>query len=234
MCVPFFILAGNFLTHGGVARAHDPLRHRHGRALAGRPRASRASSPARSSPPSPARRRRPSSPIGSIMIPAMTAAGLPAELRCRRRRLVGRARHPDSALDRHGALFGRQPAACMVTGPAGEQRLGRLGRRPLHGRRHSGHRARRSCSASPPSTVRGATAIRGRRGPAGPSAARLADSFWGLALIVIIMGGIYGGLFTPTEAAASERRLCLRRRGLRLQGLAPRRRAARAARIRAP
>ena len=30
----------------------------------------------------------------------------------------------------------------------------------------------------------------------------LADSFWGLALLVIIMGGIYGGIFTPTEAAA--------------------------------
>jgi C4-dicarboxylate transporter DctM subunit len=30
----------------------------------------------------------------------------------------------------------------------------------------------------------------------------LRDSFWGLALLVIIMGGIYGGVFTPTEAAA--------------------------------
>src|SRR5699024_10885626 len=27
-------------------------------------------------------------------------------------------------------------------------------------------------------------------------------SFWGLMLIVIILGGIYGGIFTPTEAAA--------------------------------
>lgn len=32
------------------------------------------------------------------------------------------------------------------------------------------------------------------------SAAR--DAMWGLMLIVIILGGIYGGLFTPTEAAA--------------------------------
>ena len=40
-------------------------------------------------------------------------------------------------------------------------------------------------------------------GPPGASAGRaFRDSFWGLALIVIIMGGIYGGLFTPTEAAA--------------------------------
>ena len=28
------------------------------------------------------------------------------------------------------------------------------------------------------------------------------ESMWGLALLVIIMGGIYGGVFTPTEAAA--------------------------------
>jgi C4-dicarboxylate transporter, DctM subunit len=27
-------------------------------------------------------------------------------------------------------------------------------------------------------------------------------SFWGLALIVVVMGGIYSGIFTPTEAAA--------------------------------
>ena len=30
----------------------------------------------------------------------------------------------------------------------------------------------------------------------------LRESLWGLALLVIIMGGIYGGVFTPTEAAA--------------------------------
>ncbi|HRO58306.1 MAG TPA: TRAP transporter large permease subunit [Burkholderiaceae bacterium] len=29
------------------------------------------------------------------------------------------------------------------------------------------------------------------------------DSIWGLLLIVIILGGIYGGVFTPTEAAAA-------------------------------
>lgn len=28
------------------------------------------------------------------------------------------------------------------------------------------------------------------------------DAIWGLLLIVIVMGGIYGGIFTPTEAAA--------------------------------
>ena len=28
------------------------------------------------------------------------------------------------------------------------------------------------------------------------------DAFWGLLMPVIILGGIYGGIFTPTEAAA--------------------------------
>src|SRR5690606_23751952 len=28
------------------------------------------------------------------------------------------------------------------------------------------------------------------------------QSLWGLLLVVIILGGIYGGIFTPTEAAA--------------------------------
>ncbi|MGA2129237.1 MAG: TRAP transporter large permease subunit, partial [Xanthobacteraceae bacterium] len=28
------------------------------------------------------------------------------------------------------------------------------------------------------------------------------ESFWGLSLIAIVLGGIYGGIFTPTEAAA--------------------------------
>ncbi|WP_299379876.1 TRAP transporter large permease [uncultured Kiloniella sp.] len=32
--------------------------------------------------------------------------------------------------------------------------------------------------------------------------AAFGDAIWGLMLIVIIMGGIYGGIFTPTEAAA--------------------------------
>ncbi len=32
--------------------------------------------------------------------------------------------------------------------------------------------------------------------------ASLRDAMWGLLLIIIILGGIYGGIFTPTEAAA--------------------------------
>ncbi len=41
------------------------------------------------------------------------------------------------------------------------------------------------------------------QGLAGASAgAASATSIWGLLLIVVVMGGIYSGIFTPTEAAA--------------------------------
>ncbi|GAB1232083.1 TRAP transporter large permease [Ferrigenium sp. UT5] len=40
------------------------------------------------------------------------------------------------------------------------------------------------------------------RAPIGEVLRKFRESMWGLALLVIIMGGIYGGVFTPTEAAA--------------------------------
>ena len=46
------------------------------------------------------------------------------------------------------------------------------------------------------------TLARSERASAREVAVAFKDSFWGLALLAIIMGGIYGGIFTPTEAAA--------------------------------
>jgi C4-dicarboxylate transporter, DctM subunit len=40
------------------------------------------------------------------------------------------------------------------------------------------------------------------RAPFAEIMASLRDAIWGLLLVLIIMGGIYGGIFTPTEAAA--------------------------------
>ena len=40
------------------------------------------------------------------------------------------------------------------------------------------------------------------RASMGEILSKFRQSLWGLALLVIIMGGIYGGVFTPTEAAA--------------------------------
>ncbi len=43
---------------------------------------------------------------------------------------------------------------------------------------------------------------RAERASLGEVLSKFRQSLWGLALLVIIMGGIYGGVFTPTEAAA--------------------------------
>ena len=42
------------------------------------------------------------------------------------------------------------------------------------------------------------------------------ESIWGLLLIGIVLGGIYGGIFTPTEAAAVARNLRLLHHSVRL------------------
>jgi C4-dicarboxylate transporter, DctM subunit len=46
------------------------------------------------------------------------------------------------------------------------------------------------------------TLTRSKRASTGELLSKFKDSVWGLMLLVIIMGGIYGGVFTPTEAAA--------------------------------
>jgi C4-dicarboxylate transporter, DctM subunit len=40
------------------------------------------------------------------------------------------------------------------------------------------------------------------RASAGETWRAFKEAFWGLLLVVIVLGGIYGGIFTPTEAAA--------------------------------
>jgi len=46
------------------------------------------------------------------------------------------------------------------------------------------------------------TLTRTEKAPASEILSTFKDAFWGLLLLAIIMGGIYGGIFTPTEAAA--------------------------------
>ena len=115
--------------------------------------------------------------------------GLPAALRRRRHHHLGRARHPDPAVDRDGDVLGRRPTPRSA-------RLFIAGVDPRH-------RPGRRCSASRPGTARARTTTRACRAPAGASAGRRsAKSVWGLLLIVVVIGGIYSGMFTPTEAAA--------------------------------
>ena len=63
--------------------------------------------------------------------------------------------------------------------------------------------ARDACSGSPRGGSRARTAIRAsRRRPGASACAHSAKARWGLLLIVVVIGGIYTGIFTPTEAAA--------------------------------
>ena len=66
---------------------------------------------------------------------------------------------------------------------------GIIARPDADGRRSTSSPAGRSCRAS-----------RERR--CGEVVTTVREAIWGLLLIVIILGGIYGGVFTPTEAAA--------------------------------
>jgi len=59
------------------------------------------------------------------------------------------------------------------------------------------------CSGSRPFIARGRTTIRDCRARAGPSGSwRSVNACGDYCLILIVLGGIYAGLFTPTEAAA--------------------------------
>ena len=133
MAIPFFILAGNFLTHGGVARrmigfATSMVGHWYGglglaggdglRAVCGHFRLFAGDR----------RRHRLHFAAGD------GRPGLPEALRRRRDRDLRRARHPDSALDRDGAVRGRDRRQRRVRSGRQARALG-LGRAAVHGRR---------------------------------------------------------------------------------------------------
>ena len=125
MAIPFFILAGNFLTHGGVARrminfASSMVGHWYGGlGLAGVLACALFAAVSGSQP---------GHGGGDRLDPAAGhgQGRVSQELRRRRHHHLGRAGHPDSAVDRDGDVLG------------GHQHLGR---RPVHGRRGARHRA---------------------------------------------------------------------------------------------
>ena len=186
MAIPFFILAGNFLTHGGVARrmirfATSMVGHCYGGlGLAGVLACALFAAVSGSSPATVVA-------IGSILLPAMVG-GLSQALRRRRHHDLGRARHPDPAVDRDGDVCGVDQ---------------HLGRRAVHGRRRSRASCWRRCSALTTWYARAQQQLSApAQGELGRALKAFRDTFWGLVLIVIVIGGIYTGLFTPTEAAA--------------------------------
>ena len=186
MAIPFFILAGNFLTHGGVARrminfASSMVGHWHGGlGLAGVMACALFAAVSGSSPATVVA-------IGSIVLPAMLKAGFPA-------------RFGAGVITTSGALGILIPPSIVMVmyAVATNTSVGQLfiaGIVPglllatLLGLT-TWWRARKNNYPRQP------TATWGERGRS------FRESIWGLLLIVVVIGGIYTGIFTPTEAAA--------------------------------
>ena len=186
MAIPFFILAGNFLTHGGVARrmitfATAMVGHWYGGlALAGVMACALFAAVSGSSPATVVA-------IGSILLPAMVRQGFPK-------------RFGAGVITTSGSLGILIPPSIpmVIYAVATNSSVGKLfiaGIVPgimlatLLGLT-TWHIARKNDYPRLPK------ATWGERLKA------FFNAFWGLLLIVIVIGGIYGGIFTPTEAAA--------------------------------
>lgn len=187
MAIPFFILAGNFLAHGGVARrmiafttslvGHWPG----GLGLAGVVACALFAAVSGSSVATVVA-------IGSIILPAMVAEGYPR-------------RFGAGVITTSGALGILVPPSIILVlyGVSTNSSIGNL-----------------FLAGVMPGIVLSAMlasvtfVIAKRRGyprmPRASWAERLRafrESAWGLFLVVMVIGGIYAGIFTPTEAAAT-------------------------------
>jgi C4-dicarboxylate transporter DctM subunit len=200
MSIPFFILAGNFLTNGGVAKrmihfATTLIGHWYGGlGMAGVVSCALFAAISGSSVATVVA-------IGSILLPAMVKQGYPKRfgagviatsgalgilfppsinlviysVATSGMNPIGPDGHPVSS-----ASIGQLFIAGVVPGLVLATLLGAM----------TFYQAYRN---DYPRLERATWAERGRA---------FLDSFWGLFLIVIVIGGIYAGLFTPTEAAA--------------------------------
>ncbi len=186
MAIPFFILAGNFLTHGGVARrmirfATSMVGHWHGGLGLGAVLACALFAAVSGSSPATV------VAIGSILLPAMVKAGYPKRFGAgvvASGGALGILIPPSIVMVMYsvstnssiGALF----MAGIIPGIVLASMMGFTTwwrawhyKFPREPKRTWGERVH---------------AFR--------------ESMWGLFLIVVVMGGIYSGLFTATEAAA--------------------------------
>ena len=186
MAIPFFILAGNFLTHGGVARrmiafATSMVGHWHGGlGLAAVLACALFAAVSGSSPASVVA-------IGTVVMPAMVAQGFPPRFGAgvvTTAGALGILIPPSIAMVLYSVStntsVGKLFIAGVVPGIVLATMLGIT----------TWYRARRGGYPRMPRADWSQKIKAGR------------ESFWGLMLIVIVMGGIYSGLFTPTEAAA--------------------------------
>lgn len=186
LAIPFFILGGVFMTTGGVARrmirfATASVGHMHGGlAMASVMACMLFAAVSGSSPATVVA-------VGSIVIAGMVRAGYPkkfaAGVVCNAGTL-GILIPPSIVLVVYGAATETSVGALFMAGVIPGLLLGVLLMIAIY------------------------VIARIKRLPALPKASLKEvlqagrDSIWGLMLIVIILGGIYGGVFTPTEAAA--------------------------------
>ena len=200
MAIPFFILAGNFLTHGGVARrminfATSMVGHWHGGlGLAGVIACALFAAVSGSSPATVVA-------IGSVILPAMVAQGFPRQFGAgviTTSGALGILIPPSIVM----VMYAVATSGMQVKGPDGQlvdsasvgelfmagvvpglMLAGFLGFTTWYRARKYGYPR-----LSKANLAQRWTAFR--------------EAIWGLLLIVVVIGGIYTGIFTPTEAAA--------------------------------
>ncbi len=186
MAIPFFILAGNFLTHGGVARrmirfATSMIGHWHGGlGLAGVMACALFAAVSGSSPATVVA-------IGSVILPAMVKQGFPNKFGAgilTTSGSLGILIPPSIAMVMFSVStnvsVGSMFIAGIVPGIALAVLLGTT----------TWYIARKNNYPRMPKATWGERFV------------AFKESAWGLMLIVVVMGGIYSGVFTPTEAAA--------------------------------
>ena len=186
MAIPFFILAGNFLTHGGVARrmirfATSMVGHWHGGlGLAGVIACALFAAVSGSSPACVVA-------IGSVILPAMVRQGFPKEFGAgviTTSGALGVLIPPSIAMVMYSVSTNTSVGTLFIAGIVPGLGL---------------------------ATALGVTTCWIARKNNYPRLAKASardrwvafkESVWGLALMVVVIGGIYSGVFTPIEAAA--------------------------------
>ncbi|MBP7580298.1 MAG: TRAP transporter large permease subunit [Vogesella sp.] len=186
MAIPFFILAGNFLTHGGVARrminfASSMVGHLYGGlALAGILACALFAAVSGSSPATVVA-------IGSILLPAMVKQGYPKSFGVG---VIGTAGGlgilipPSIAMVIYAVSTNSSIGKLFIAGvvPGLLLALVLMAVTWVYARKKAFPRQPKASWAQRWQYLR--------------------ECFWGIFLIVVVMGGIYSGIFTATEAAA--------------------------------
>ena len=200
MAIPFFILAGNFLTHGGVARrminfATSMVGHWYGGlALAGVMACALFAAVSGSSPATVVA-------IGSIILPAMIRQGFPKQFGAgviTTSGALGILIPPSIVM----VIYAVATSGAVVLGPTGQRvSSASVGQLFMAG----------VLPGAILASMLGMTTFyrawkndypRMHRATWPERIKAFRNSVWGLLLIIIVLGGIYTGMFTPTEAAA--------------------------------